>query len=141
MSPARSLCAFALAMLVATGCSNKPAEHQPPAAAAAPPPAPAAPVSAPPVARAPAPSPAAAPAAPVGIPADFPRECVAYAALIDKLKACDKLGGARDGLAQGYASLRAAWSAVPQDRRAEVATQCKTQADSLRNAAAATCGW
>jgi hypothetical protein len=30
---------------------------------------------------------------------------------------------------------------VPAERRPEIATQCKTQADSLRNAAAATCGW
>jgi hypothetical protein len=75
------------------------------------------------------------------VPADFPTECVAYAALIDKLKACDKLGSARDGLMQGYNGLRASWSAVPADQRASIAGQCKTQADSLRSAAAATCGW
>ena len=73
------------------------------------------------------------------LPADFPAECVAYAALIDKLKACDKLGGARDGLMAGYGSLRSGWSSIPADRRAGIAEQCRTQADSLRNAVAATC--
>jgi len=76
-----------------------------------------------------------------GAPFDFPSECRTYAELIDKLRDCDKLGGARDGLAQGYDSVRSAWSMIPAERRGEVASQCKTQADSLRNAAAATCGW
>jgi hypothetical protein len=75
------------------------------------------------------------------MPADFPPECRDYAALIDKLKACDKLGGARDGLMVGYNGLRSAWRTIPSDQRAGIAGQCKTQADSLRNAAAATCEW
>jgi hypothetical protein len=90
---------------------------------------------------APTPAPAQPAAATAGIPNDFPKECAAYAALIDKLKACDQIGGARAALTQAYENVRSAWSMVPADRRDEVATQCKTQADSLRNAAAATCGW
>ena len=123
----------------AAGCSNK---DKPDQVAATPPPTAAAPP-----ARSPAPAvaaPAPAPAAPADnapVPADFPPECVVYAALIDKLKACDKIGAAREGLMQGYSGLRAGWAAVPADQRAGVAIQCKTQADSLRNAAAATCGW
>jgi len=123
------------------GCSTK--SDKPDTQAAAPPP----PTAAAPPAQAPAapagdpPPPPAAPADNAAVPADFPPECVVYAALIDKLKACDKLGAARDGLMQGYTGLRAGWAAVPADQRAGVAIQCKTQADSLRNAAAATCGW
>ena len=74
------------------------------------------------------------------IPNDFPKECVGYAALIDKLKACDQLGGARASLLNAYESLRSAWATVPADRRDEFARQCGTQAESVRNAAAATCG-
>ena len=91
---------------------------------------------------APTPAPAAAPSpAAAGVPNDFPKECADYAALIDKLKACDQIGGARAALVQAYDSVRSAWSMVPAERRAEVAAQCKAQADSLRNAAAATCRW
>jgi len=104
------------------------------------------------VAAAPAPAPAPAPVPPPGaapppasfddsIPEGYPPECVAYASLIGRLASCDKIAGARDGLRAAYASIRAGWSATPADRRAEIATQCKTQADSLRNAAAAACGW
>jgi hypothetical protein len=74
------------------------------------------------------------------IPNDFPKDCVGYAALIDKLRGCDKLGGARASLLDAYESLRSAWSTVPADRREEFARQCATQAESVRNAAAATCG-
>jgi len=74
-------------------------------------------------------------------PADFPKECAGYAALIDRLKTCDQAGGARAGLIQAYESLRSSWMTVPADRRDEVARQCNTQAESLRNAVAATCGW
>jgi hypothetical protein len=77
--------------------------------------------------------------------AGVPRGCDDYAELIKKLASCDRLGAARDGLAQAYRDLVAAWSAVPADQRAQleaqIEAQCKTQADSLRNAAAATCGW
>jgi hypothetical protein len=95
----------------------------------------------------PVPAPAPAPPAPppetssTTLPAEFPSECVSYAALIDKLKACDKLGGARDGLMAGYNGLRSAWSTIPADQRGGIAGQCRTQEESLRNAAAATCGW
>jgi hypothetical protein len=130
-----------LAAVLAAGCSSKPAEDRaPPApdpARAAPP---AAPVTAPEPARA-----ANAPSARAGLadnlPASFPPDCVEYAALIKKLGACDRLGAARDGLTQAYLDVATAWPGVPADRHAEVAAQCKTQAESLRNAAAATCGW
>jgi hypothetical protein len=132
-----SLCAaLAAVCLATTGCSSKP-DKQP-----EPQPQPA------PVAVAPAPAPVAvAPVAPPQppqpdtVPADFPPECRDYAALIDKLKLCDKLGGARDGLMVGYNGLRSAWRTIPTDQRAGIAGQCKIQADSLRNAAAATCAW
>jgi hypothetical protein len=74
------------------------------------------------------------------IPNDFPKECVGYAALIDKLRTCDQLGGARASLLNAYEGLRSAWSTVPSDRREEFARQCATQAESVRNAAAAACG-
>jgi hypothetical protein len=74
-------------------------------------------------------------------PADFPADCVAYAALIDRLASCDKIGGARDGLRAGYAAVRSTWAAVPASRRGELGAQCRVQADSLRDAAAATCSW
>jgi predicted hotdog family 3-hydroxylacyl-ACP dehydratase len=125
-----------LAVLALAGCSTK--KHRPPPAPAEP--------AAEPVAAAPAPSPAPAPtvAAPVAapdlaLPADFPAECLAYAALVDKAAACDALGAARDGLVAAYRELRTAWPNVPAPQRASVAAQCKAQADSLRSAAAATC--
>ena len=131
-----SLCA---AVCLATlGCSSKPDKQPEPQAQPAP------------VAVAPAAAPAPVAAARVAaaepppsdtVPADFPPECRDYAALIDKLKACDKLGGARDGLMVGYNGLRSAWRTIPSDQRAGIAGQCKTQADSLRNATAATCEW
>ncbi len=129
------------ATFVAAGCSSKKPEERKEAVTPAAEPAPAEPVK-------PAEAPAAAPAPPQAadptpgtLPPGFPPECVAYAALIDKLKTCDKIGGAREGLTRAYDSLRTAWIDVPADRAASVAAQCKTQADSLRNAAAATCGW
>jgi hypothetical protein len=128
--------ALAVAALV-TACSSKPADDRPAVIAAA------APAAAPPAA---APGPAAAqvalaaPAA-AGVPADFPADCVAYAALIDRLASCDKIGGARDGLRAGYAAVRSTWAAVPASRRGELGAQCRVQADSLRDAAAATCSW
>jgi drug/metabolite transporter (DMT)-like permease len=51
------------------------------------------------------------------------------------------IGAARGELSRGYRELRDAWPAIPADQRAAVDAQCKAQADSLRNAAAATCGW
>ena len=142
-SPAMKLASFAVIAAVLSGpagCSSKPPDNQP-EARKDPPAAAVAPVPPPPTAALPAPPPTPAPAANGAIPADFPPACRDYAALIDKLKACDKLGGARDGLMVGYNGLRSSWASVPADQRAGVAVQCKTQADSLRNAAAATCGW
>lgn len=126
----------ALAALAA-GCSSQPSADRPPPANA---PAEQA-RPAPGVDAAPAPTVDAAPRASDAVPPGFPPACVAYAELIDKLRACDRLGGARAGLAQTYLDLEDAWATVPADRRADVAAQCRTQADSLRNAAAATCGW
>ena len=131
----------AAALAIATaGCSDRQPDKPPEMAATRPAPAPA-----------PAPAPSAATQPPrtssppetssATLPADFPAACVSYAALIDRLKACDKLGGARDGLMVGYNGLRSAWSTIPTDQRDSFASQCKTQEDSLRNAAAATCGW
>ena len=134
-----ALLAFAMFSTAgATGCSSKPAdERKEPAPAAA-----EAPAAEP--ARSAEPAAAAQPAgvAPVtgAIPNDFPKECVGYAALIDKLKGCDQLGGARASLLNAYESLRSAWATIPADRRDEFARQCGTQAESVRNAAAATCG-
>src|SRR5262245_27976662 len=130
----------ALAVLVipaGAGCSNKPAEDRKQAAAA--PADESRPVE---PARSAAPTaaaPRAAPAASAAHPADFPSECVGYAELIDKLKACDQLGGARASLLDAYETLRSAWSSVPADRRGELARQCSAQAESLRSAAAAAC--
>lgn len=123
----------------AAGCSDTPPEKSPERVAIRPA------VPAPATLPAPPPTTPATPAAPetssTTLPADFPNECVRYAALIDRLKTCDKLGGARDGLLMGYNGLRSAWSTIPADQRTSFASQCQTQADSLRNAAAATCGW
>lgn len=74
-------------------------------------------------------------------PIDFPADCVTYAGLIDRLGACDRARGARDELVSAYAALRAAWPTVPIPRRGAVAAQCRSQADGLRTAAAAACGW
>lgn len=133
----------ALAIAAALGlaaCSSKQPDPTPapapPAQTAQPAPAPPTPVPLPPQ---PTPPPAAA--VTDTLPADFPPECRDYAALIDRVKACDKLGGARDGLQQGYISLRQSWSQLTPDARAAMGGQCKTQADSIRNAAAATCSW
>lgn len=130
---------LALALVVVLGCGKKPSEARPDPEAASDPapvaePAPSVPVVA---ARAPAP----AVVVDTGVPANFPPACVAYAALIEKLQACDKVGAARDGLSRGYHELRAAWPQVQPDQRAAIDAQCKAQADSLRDAAAATCGW
>jgi hypothetical protein len=130
---------LALALVTGAACSSKaPAERKEAVAAAPEEPRPIEPAEL--AARTPTPAAAPSPAA-AGIPNDFPKECIDYAALIDKLKTCDQIGGARAALTQAYDNVRSAWSMVPADRRAEVAVQCKTQADSLRNAAAATCGW
>jgi len=141
MKLAPLLSAFALlASGIASGaCSDKAPAQRKEAVAAAP-------EDPPPIEPAQLVAPGAAPAAvqnqpAAGIPNDFPPECTTYAALIDKLKTCDQIGGARAALTQAYDNVRSAWSIVPAERRAEVAVQCKTQADSLRNAAAATCGW
>jgi hypothetical protein len=136
---AMKLAALAMVAMVTASCSNKQPDKQPEPPPArnepAPPAAAVAPFPPPPRAdNAPAPSSDT-------LPADFPATCVEYAALIDKLKACDKLGAARDGLTLGYTSLRSSWSAVPPDQRNAIGVQCKVQAESLRNAAAATCGW
>jgi len=134
-----SFAVIATVLFGPAGCSSKPPDS-PPEARKDPAPAAVAPTPAPtPVA--PAPTPPAEPAANGTVPADFPPECRDYAALIDKLKACSKLGGARDGLMVGYNGLRSSWATVPADQRSGIAGQCKTQADSLRNAAAATCEW
>ena len=127
-----------VALGLVAGCSSKRREPQPEAETA-----PVTSVPTPAAAPAPAPvarAPAAAPADRT-VPADFPAECAAYAALIDKLKQCDAIGAGRDGLVSAYSELRAAWPTVPAVQRASVAAQCKSQADSLRNAAAATCSW
>jgi hypothetical protein len=115
-------------LLALPACQKEEAPAAPTPAATAPQPA--------------APTPAQAQGqAAAGTPNDFPKECADYATLIDKLKTCDQIGGARAALVQAYDSVRSAWSMVPAERRAEVAAQCKAQAESLRNAAAATCRW
>ncbi len=128
----------ALALIATLGCSKPPAEARPEPTAAAGPTATAAEAVAPPVATPSAPV-AGAPA--TGLPADFPPACIAYAALIEKLKACDKVGEGRDGLTRGYDELRSTWTAATADQRGAFDAQCKIQADSLRDAAAATCSW
>jgi hypothetical protein len=134
-----ALLAFAMFTTAgASGCSGKPAEERKepaPAAAEEPKAEPARPAD-----PAAAPQPAGVAPTTGTIPNDFPKECVGYAALIDKLKSCDQLGGARASLLNAYESLRSAWATVPADRRDEFARQCGTQAESVRNAAAATCG-
>lgn len=126
--------ACAVLALPLLACSKK--DDKTPAAqpAAETKPAPAEPAAAPPAETKPA------PAATPDVSADLPPECTEYAALVEKLKTCDKLGAARTALTQAYDNLRAAWTSVPADRRSEVTSQCKTQAESLRNATAATCG-
>ena len=134
-----ALLAFAMFSTAgASGCSSKPAEERKePAPAAA-----ETPTAEPARSAEPAATPQPAGVAPTSgtIPNDFPKECVSYAALIDKLKSCDQLGGARASLLNAYESLRSAWATVPADRRDEFARQCGTQTESVRNAAAATCG-
>jgi uncharacterized membrane protein YdfJ with MMPL/SSD domain len=127
----------ALALIALAGCSKK-SDNKPAATA---------PAGDQPAAEGSAAPPAAAPAAPANpapsadTSADLPSECTDYAALVDKLKTCDKLGAARAALTQAYENLRTAWGTTPPERRGEITAQCKTQAESLRNAAAATCGW
>jgi len=129
----------AFALVVLFGCAKQPAEARPePAAASAPAPVTEPTPSPPTVAAAPTPVPAVVD---TSVPSNFPPACVAYAALVEKLQACDKAGAARDGLSRGYHELRAAWPMVQPDQRAALELQCKAQADSLRDAAAATCGW
>ena len=128
-----------VALVVLLGCAKKSSEARPdPAVASDPAPITEPAPSAPTVAAAPTPAPVVVE---TGVPASFPPACVAYAALIDRLQACDKAGAARDGLSRGYHELRAAWPTVQPDQRAAIELQCKAQADSLRDAAAATCGW
>lgn len=134
-----ALLAFAMFTTAgASGCSSKPAEErkEPAPAAAEPKGEPARPAE-PPAA---APQPAGVVPTTGTIPNDFPKECVGYAALIDKLKGCDQLGAARASLLNAYEGLRSAWATVPTERRDEFARQCGMQAESVRNAAAATCG-
>ena len=123
----------------AVGCSNKASEERKEAETKpADQPGPAEPIRP----AEPATAPATAGVSPTTgtIPNDFPKDCVGYAALIDKLKGCDKLGGARASLLNAYEGLRSAWATVPADRRDEFARQCAAQAESVRNATAATCG-
>lgn len=144
-----------VAWLAAAGCSGRPADDR---AQPAPPPATqrgeatsaaTPPATAPPaVVSPPGPGPAGGTgsggvngSAARKLPDGFPPDCVAYAALIEKLARCDQLGAARDGFAQAYRDVAAAWPTVPADQRAQVEAQCRTQADSLQSAAAATCGW
>lgn len=138
-----ALAALGVAGAFATAaCSNQPAAPSPappPPTVAAPPPASVAAASPPAPAVASEPAPPQAPTDTV--PADFPPECVEFASLIGKLRACDQLGGARDGLALGYNALRASWPSIPTAQRAALGSQCRIQTDSLRNAAAATCRW
>ena len=133
-----ALLAFAMFTAGASGCSSKPAEERKEPATE--------PAEQPRAEPARAAEPAAVPQ-PAGvattsgtIPNDFPKDCVGYATLIDKLKTCDQLGGARASLLNAYESLRSAWATVPTERRDEFARQCAAQAESVRNAAAATCG-
>jgi hypothetical protein len=134
-----ALLAFAMFSTAgASGCSSKPAEERKEPAPG--PTAPAAPEAARPAEPAAAPQPAGVAPTSGTIPNDFPKDCVGYAALIDKLKGCDQLGGARASLLNAYEGLRSAWATVPADRRDEFARQCATQAESVRNATAATCG-
>jgi hypothetical protein len=129
-----------LAAAVLCACSSSRAGDRP---APAPPPAsqPVDPAQAPAVAATPAPTPGSAAAPPTQIPTGFSADCVAYATLIDRLDTCDQVRGARDGLRQGYLALLEAWPATPVGRRSELTAQCRTQAESLRNAAAAACHW
>jgi hypothetical protein len=133
---------LAFAMLLTAGdagCSNKPSEERNEAVTRpADEPIPAAPAR--PTVPATTPAPAGVTPTTGTIPNDFPKDCVGYAALIDKLRTCDQLGGARASLLNAFEGLRSAWSTVPADRREEFARQCAAQAESVRNAAAATCG-
>lgn len=129
---------LAFALVVLLGCSKKPSEARPEPVATAPTQL-ADPAPPPPVVAAPTPAPVVV--AETGVPADFPPSCVAYAALIEKLQGCDKVGPVRDSLARGYHELRAAWPSVQPAQRPAIDAQCKTQADSLRDATAATCAW
>lgn len=92
----------------------------------------------------PSPPPAEQPAAPTGsatAAADFPAECNDYRAVVDKMNACDKFGSQKQQLADTFAKSWEAWSKLPADGRASLATSCKTAADSIRKIGAGACGW
>jgi len=134
------LVAVALALGAAFGCSNPRSDAPPapaPVAAAEPDPGPA-PAA---ITPAPVPAPTMVTAADTSVPANFPRECMLYAQLIQRLGTCDKIGGGREGLVRGFEELRMTWPSVAVAQRAAFEAQCKAQADGLRNAVAATCSW
>lgn len=137
-----TLARLAVLAALAGGCSSKPSQDR-----AAPATQPAEPAPAPRMRPVGMPAPAVIGPARIGdadagaaVPSELP-DCVVYAQLIDRLRICDRLGGARDDLTRAYLDLASAWANVPADRRDEVAAQCRTQADTLRSAAGAICGW
>jgi hypothetical protein len=73
---------------------------------------------------------------------ELPAECAEYKAMIDKLATCDKMPKeSRDSLKQAFDAAAPTWANVTPETKATVAESCKKAADSLKSAAATTCGW
>jgi hypothetical protein len=73
---------------------------------------------------------------------DLPKECADYKAVIDKLASCDKMQAAqRDAYKQAYDQASKGWASLPAEAKANVATACKTAADTVTAAAKTVCGW
>jgi hypothetical protein len=73
-----------------------------------------------------------------------PAECTDYKALVDKLASCDKLPAAqRDSLKAAFDTAAKDWGTPPADDAAKkaLADRCKAGAESVKTAAAKTCGW
>lgn len=69
----------------------------------------------------------------------LPKECLRYRAAILKLASCDKLPPeTRDAIRESYEQAAAAWTSVPPERRADLATACTSAAEAVEQSAA-TC--
>ena len=67
-----------------------------------------------------------------------PQECADYKVAIMKLADCDKLPRTtRDALRESYEQTALAWSNVPEEGRAALATACKSAAEAVTQSAAA----
>jgi hypothetical protein len=71
---------------------------------------------------------------------DFPAECTAYKVMVDKLAECQKLATeTRDNLKNAFQQSWTVWEKTPDKKT--IVEACKAGTETVRAAAATTCGW